>query len=107
MFAQVLANNRDVSTHSAATIHSFAVLNRVDPGKIITSFVPIMLGDAVLAQQVAAKMLEKGVYVVGFFYPVVPMGQARIRVQLCAMHTEEDIAFALEKFAEVKKELGL
>ena len=63
--------------------------------------VPIMLGDAVRAQQMAAKMLEKGVYVVGFFYPVVPMGQARIRVQLCATHTKEDIEFALEKFAEV------
>lgn len=69
--------------------------------------VPIMLGDAVLAQKVAARMLEKGVYVIGFFYPVVPMGQARIRVQLCALHTTEDLDFALEKFAEVKQELGL
>ncbi len=69
--------------------------------------VPIMLGDAVLAQQMAAGMLEKGVYVVGFFYPVVPMGQARIRVQLSAMHTAEDIDFALHQFAEVKNEIGV
>jgi glycine C-acetyltransferase len=68
--------------------------------------VPIMLGDAVLAQNMAARLLEKGVYAVGFFYPVVPMGQARIRVQLSALHTRADLDFALERFAEVKKELG-
>jgi glycine C-acetyltransferase len=68
--------------------------------------VPIMLGDAVLAQKMAAMMLDKGIYVVGFFYPVVPMGQARIRVQLSALHTQDDLDFALEKFAEVKEALG-
>ena len=69
--------------------------------------VPIMLGDAALAQKMAAAMLQKGVYVVGFFYPVVPMGQARIRVQLSALHTREDLDFALGCFARVKKEIGL
>jgi glycine C-acetyltransferase len=69
--------------------------------------VPVMLGDAVLAQKVAARMLEKGVYVVGFFYPVVPQGQARIRTQVSAAHSREDLAFAIEKFAEVKEEFGL
>ncbi len=69
--------------------------------------VPIMLGDAVLAQKMAASLLEKGVYVVGFFYPVVPMEQARIRVQLSALHTKEDLDFAMEQFSAVKNELGI
>ncbi len=69
--------------------------------------VPIMLGDAVLAQTMAAKMLEKGVYVVGFFFPVVPKGTARIRVQISAAHSKEDLDFAVAKFAEVKNEMGI
>ncbi|RPI62703.1 MAG: glycine C-acetyltransferase [Planctomycetaceae bacterium] len=69
--------------------------------------VPIMLGDAVLAQKMAAALLEKGVYVVGFFYPVVAQGAARIRVQISAAHTQADLDFAINAFAEVKKELGI
>lgn len=69
--------------------------------------VPVMLGDAALAQRFAARMLEKGVYVIGFFYPVVPQGTARIRTQVSAAHSRADLEFALEKFAEVKRELGL
>jgi len=69
--------------------------------------VPIMLGDAVLAQKMAASLLEKGVYVIGFFYPVVPMEQARIRVQLSALHTKEDLDFAMDQFSAVKNELGI
>lgn len=69
--------------------------------------VPIMLGDAVLAQTMAAKMLEKGVYVVGFFFPVVPKGTARIRVQISAAHSKQDLDFAVEKFTEVKKEMNI
>ncbi len=69
--------------------------------------VPVMLGDAALSQKFAAKMLEKGVYVIGFFYPVVPQGAARIRTQVSAAHSKEDLAFAIQKFAEVKAELGL
>jgi glycine C-acetyltransferase len=69
--------------------------------------VPIMLGDAVLAQQAAVRMMDLGVYVVGFFYPVVPKGTARIRVQVSAAHSKEDLDFAIDKFAIVKKELGL
>jgi len=68
--------------------------------------VPIMLGDAVLAQKVAARMLEKGVYVIGFFYPVVPKGTARIRVQISAAHSKDDLDFAIKAFKEVKDELG-
>jgi glycine C-acetyltransferase len=66
--------------------------------------VPIMLGDAVLAQKVAARMLEKGVYVIGFFYPVVPKGTARIRVQISAAHSRDDLDFAIKTFKEVKEE---
>ena len=69
--------------------------------------VPIMLGDAVLSQKMAARLLEKGIYVIGFFYPVVPKGTARIRVQISAAHSKEDLDFAVEKFSEVKKEMGL
>jgi glycine C-acetyltransferase len=69
--------------------------------------VPVMLGDAALAGKVADAMLTKGVYVIGFSYPVVPQGKARIRTQISAAHSEKDLAFAIEKFAEVKKELAL
>jgi len=64
-----------------------------------------MLGDAKLAQEMAAMLLEEGVYAVGFFYPVVPKGQARIRVQISAAHSREDMEFALDKFIKVGKEL--
>ena len=68
--------------------------------------VPIMLGDAVLAQKVAARLLEKGVFAIGFFHPVVPEGKARIRTQISAAHTREDLDFAVQAFAEVKEEFG-
>ena len=68
---------------------------------------PIMLGDAVLANKVADAMLEKGVYVVSFSYPVVPQGKARIRTQVSAAHTKDDLTFAIEKFSEVRSDLGL
>jgi glycine C-acetyltransferase len=69
--------------------------------------VPIMLGEAVLAQKMAEQLLEKGVYVIGFSYPVVPKGAARIRTQISAAHSKEDLDFAIEKIDEVKTELGL
>jgi glycine C-acetyltransferase len=69
--------------------------------------VPVMLGDAALSQRFAARMLEKGVYVIGFFYPVVPQGSARIRTQVSAAHSREDLEFAVGAFAEAKRELGL
>jgi glycine C-acetyltransferase len=68
---------------------------------------PIMLGDAVLANKVADAMLEKGVYVISFSYPVVPKEKARIRTQVSAAHTKEDLTFAIEKFAEVRADLDL
>src|SRR3954463_14415793 len=68
--------------------------------------VPIKLGDAALSQKFAARMLEKGVYVIGFFYPVVPHGTARVRTQVSAAHSREDLEFAVNAFAEVNEELG-
>lgn len=67
--------------------------------------VPIMLGDAALASRMAEAMLAKGVYVIGFSYPVVPMGKARIRTQISAAHSQDDLSLAIEKFAEAKAEL--
>ena len=69
--------------------------------------VPIMLGDAALAGRVSEAMLAKGVYVVGFSYPVVPQGKARIRTQISAAHSQEDLAFAVKMFGNVKAEMGL
>jgi glycine C-acetyltransferase len=70
------------------------------------AIVPVMLYDAVLSQKVAEKMLEKGIYVTGFFYPVVPKDKARIRTQMSAGHTKEDIDKCVQAFVECKKELG-
>lgn len=67
--------------------------------------VPIMLYDATLAQQFAEKLLEKGIYVIGFYYPVVPKGQARIRVQISAVHEQEHLDEAIQAFKEVGEEL--
>lgn len=69
--------------------------------------VPVMLYDARVAGEFAARMLEKGVYVVGFSYPVVPMGRARIRTQVSAAHSIEDLDFAVECFKQVRAEMGL
>lgn len=69
--------------------------------------VPVMLGDAALASRFADAMLTRGVYVIGFSYPVVPKGKARIRTQISAAHTREDLQCALDAFAAVKKDLGL
>jgi glycine C-acetyltransferase len=69
--------------------------------------VPIMIGDAALAQEMADRLLRQRVYVIGFSYPVVPKGKARIRTQISAAHKREDLNFAVEKFAEVGRELGL
>lgn len=69
--------------------------------------VPIMLYDAVVAQNFAAKLLDEGIYVIGFFYPVVPKGQARIRVQLSAAHEQHHIDKAIKAFIKIGKELGI
>lgn len=71
-----------------------------------SSIIPVMLYDAPLAQKMAERLLEEGIYVTGFFYPVVPKGQARIRVQISAAHTPEQIDRAVDAFAKVARELG-
>ena len=70
------------------------------------AIIPVMLYDAVLSQKVAEKMLEKGIYVTGFFYPVVPKDKARIRTQMSAGHSKEDIDKCVQAFVECKKEIG-
>ena len=75
----------------------------IKPG--VHPIVPIMIGDAAKSQKFAARMLEKGVYVIGFFYPVVPHGTARVRVQVSAAHSREDLEFAVNAFAEANEEL--
>jgi glycine C-acetyltransferase len=68
--------------------------------------IPVMLGEATLAQQMAEKMLERGIYVIGFSFPVVPKGQARIRTQMSAAHSSDDVDRAIDAFSEVGRELG-
>jgi glycine C-acetyltransferase len=77
----------------------------ISPGE--HPIVPVMLGDAALATRFADAMLERGVYVIGFSYPVVPQGKARIRTQISAAHTREDLKRAVAAFIEVKRELGI
>ena len=84
---------------AALTEHGLTIRPGVHP------IVPIMIGDAAKSQKFAARMLEKGVYVIGFFYPVVPIGTARVRTQVSAAHSREDLEFAVNAFAEVDQEL--
>ena len=69
--------------------------------------VPIMFGEANAAARFAERMLDKGIYVIAFSYPVVPHGKARIRTQISAAHTRDDLAWAMERFTEAKRELAL
>ena len=86
---------------SALTDAGFALAPGAHP------IIPVMLGDAVLAQRMAARWLELGVYVVGCFFPVVPRGKARIRVQISAVHSRADLEFAVRAFAQAGRELGI
>jgi glycine C-acetyltransferase len=86
---------------AAMTAAGFAIRPGVHP------IVPIMLGDARVAVDFARRLLERGIYVIGFSYPVVPKGQARIRVQLSAAHSTDDVDRCVAAFTEVKSELGL
>ena len=71
------------------------------------AIIPVMLGDAKLASDMADKLMDKGIYVIGFSYPVVPMGAARIRTQMSAAHSFEDLDAAVEAFTAVGKELNI
>ncbi|VTT98087.1 2-amino-3-ketobutyrate ligase : 2-amino-3-ketobutyrate CoA ligase OS=Niabella soli DSM 19437 GN=NIASO_14645 PE=3 SV=1: Aminotran_1_2 [Gemmataceae bacterium] len=77
----------------------------VKPGP--TPILPVMLGDAAVATKMAAELLKYGIYVIGFSYPVVPVGQARIRIQVSAAHTTEQLDHAIGAFTQVGKELGV
>jgi glycine C-acetyltransferase len=77
----------------------------IKPGP--TPILPVMLGDAAIATQMADKLLDHGIYVIGFSYPVVPQGQARIRLQVSAAHSTEQIDKAITAFTAVAKELGV
>jgi glycine C-acetyltransferase len=78
---------------------------KIKPGQ--HPILPVMLGDAALATRMADRLLERGIYVIGFSYPVVPQGQARIRIQVSAAHTPEQLDRAAKAFAEVGRELGV
>jgi len=77
----------------------------VKPGP--TPILPVMLGDAALAAKMADELLKRGIYVIGFSFPVVPVGQARIRIQVSAAHTDEQLDRAIAAFTEVGKQLGI
>jgi glycine C-acetyltransferase len=95
---------RDKLLHNARLFRSEIAARGFDilPGE--HPIVPIMLGDAALATRMANRLLELGVYVIGFSYPVVPKGAARIRVQVSAAHTEEDLRFAADQFSRARSE---
>jgi glycine C-acetyltransferase len=86
---------------SAMTERKFNIIPGEHP------IVPIMIGDAALAGRMAERLLEKGIYAIGFSYPVVPQGKARVRVQISAAHSREDLQFAIDAFTSVRDELGL
>ena len=95
-----LIDNNDISAEKMTDL-KFDILPGEHP------IVPIMFGEAERAAKTAEAMLARGVYVVAFSYPVVPMGKARIRTQISAAHSREDLEFAVKAFVEVRKELGL
>ncbi|MBE5753042.1 MAG: glycine C-acetyltransferase [Clostridiales bacterium] len=99
-------SRRDKVIENAKYFRSEMEKNGFDLAGKDHAIVPVMLYDAVLSQKVAEKMLEKGIYVTGFFYPVVPKDKARIRTQMSAAHSKEDIDKCVQAFVECKKELG-
>ena len=99
-----LRDKLESNTHFFRTENPRLGLN-VLPG--IHPICPILLGDAALAARFADAMLARGVYVVAFSYPVVPQGKARIRTQISAAHSQEDLSLAVQAFADVKRQLGL
>jgi glycine C-acetyltransferase len=96
---QLMQNAKDF--RDQMTEEGFKIKEGIHP------IVPIMLGDAKLAKQTASDLLGEGVYVIGFSYPVVPKGEARIRVQLSAAHSRADVDSAVAAFRRVGKRLGI
>ena len=99
MRARLVANS--ARFHAEMTALGFELAGAGHP------IIPVMLGDAQLAQDFAARMLDRGVYVVGFSFPVVPRGKARIRTQMSAAHSDDDVATAIAAFADTGRELGV
>ena len=106
---EMLSNSTELRDHLEKNTHYFrqgmqeAGFN-VDDG--VHPIVPVMLGDAKLAQKMSIKLLEKGIYAIGFFFPVVPKGKARIRVQISAGHTKDDLDNAIAAFSSTYKDLS-
>lgn len=98
---------RDKVMHNAAYFRSEMKTRGFDIPDGDAAIVPVMLYDAKLSQKMAERLMDEGVYVIGFFYPVVPKGKARIRVQLSAAHTQEHLDKAISAFEKVGKELGV
>ena len=96
---RVMANARHFRDGMRAA--GFTIKDGIHP------IVPVMLGDARLSQEMSARLLLRGIYVIGFYYPVVPKGEARIRVQLSAAHDPEHVDRAVEAFVKVGLELGV
>ncbi|MDR3327183.1 MAG: glycine C-acetyltransferase [Prevotellaceae bacterium] len=107
---KLLAENNDLQNRLHQNTEYF-IKNMIFEGFDIkpteSAICAVMLYDAMLSQQMAAKLQEEGIYVTGFYYPVVPKGQARIRVQLSAAHTQEQLEQAIKAFVKIGKELGV
>lgn len=105
---EMLSESTELRDHLESNTHYFRK-GMQEAGFSVPSgdhpIVPVMLGDAVLAQEMSKKLLERGIYAIGFFYPVVPQGKARIRTQISAAHTKEDLDKAINAFADIYKEL--
>ena len=106
---EMLSNSTELRDHLEKNTHYFRQGMQeegfnVDDG--VHPIVPVMLGDAKLAQKMSVKLLEKGIYAIGFFFPVVPKGKARIRVQISAGHTKGDLDKAIEAFSSTYRDLS-
>ena len=109
MYMRNRLNNQvatEVREHFGPLAFDTVIQRNIRLGEAPSHGKPVMLYDAVLSQKVAQKMQEKGIYVTGFFYPVVPKGKARIRTQMSAAHSKEDIDKCINAFVECKQELG-
>jgi len=107
---EIAKNGHDLRARIAANAKQFragmeAAGFELKPGE--HPIIPVMLGDAKLAQEMSEKLLDEGIYVIGFFFPVVAKGQARIRTQMSAAHTPENIERAIQAFTKVGQELGV
>ncbi len=106
---ELLRNAKDLRDRLAENTRFFRARMTEEEFEILPGehpIVPVMIGDAALASRMAAVMLEKGVYVVGFSYPVVPQGKARIRAQVSAAHSQDELDRAVRAFVETRTELG-